>query len=613
MLRNEIALLAKETIDKIAAGEVVERPSSVAKELIENSIDAGATHITVEIVDGGKKLLRVTDNGCGIPKEQCAIAFMRHATSKLRDAKELATIGSLGFRGEALSSIAAVSHVELITKPSQQLSGVKYVVEGGKELALSDIGAPDGTTIVVQRLFYNTPARLKFLKTDATEGSYIADLMERLALSHPEISFSFISNGRQRLHTSGNGKLKDVIYQIYGKQLANSLLPLEVESEAYAITGFVGDATVARGNRNLETFFVAGRYIKSSLLQKALEEGYEGYLMSHQYPFAVLFVTAKSALVDVNVHPTKQEVRFTDEATIYSLLRLAVVSALKSKEDIAAVSAGKDEPELISSYEPLVSVEEYIAKDFASDATAEEYTIKEYVSEKSIDEHSTKKIVLDNLDNAKEDKPVIAPAYEQKSFLSEEALKGHRIIGQVFDTYWLVEFDEKLYLIDQHAAHEKVLYERMMAQLKEKQMTSQMISPPIIVTLSLAEQQLLAECNEAFSAIGFAVEAFGGAEFAINAIPANLYSIDARQLFMDLLAECASIRKNEALDVIKEKVASMSCKAAVKGHNHLSFKEVETLIDDLLKLDNPYHCPHGRPTIISMSKYEIEKKFKRIV
>ncbi len=593
MVGNEITLLTQETIDKIAAGEVIERPVSVAKELVENSIDAGATAITVEIIDGGKKLLRVTDNGCGISKKQCAIAFLRHATSKLKNASELTQIGSLGFRGEALSSIAAVSHVELTTKTAEEITGVKYVIEGGKELSLSEAGAPDGTTISVQRIFYNTPARLKFLKTDATEASYIADLMERLALSHPEISFSFISNGRERLHTSGNGKLFDVIYQIYGKQLANALLPLTAESESYQITGFIGDATIARGNRNLETFFVSGRYIKIHVLLKALEEGYAGYLMSHQYPFACIFITAKSAMIDVNVHPTKQEVRFADEASIYALLLSADKAALVSKEDIAAVSV--DDEDVAIELEPITA-------DWSNPIIPVEEVVEVPISEPV----EVKNTTLD-------EQPTEQVEYVQQSFLSEKALKGHRIIGQVFDTYWLVEFDEKLYIIDQHAAHEKVLYEKMMAQLADKQMSSQMISPPIVVTLSLSEQQLLDDCSQAFEQIGFIIEPFGGSEYAINAIPSNLYSIDAKQIFMDLLAECASIRRNEALDIIKEKVASMSCKAAVKGHNHLSYREVETLINDLLELDNPYHCPHGRPTIISMSKYEIEKKFKRIV
>ncbi len=621
MVRQDIQVLSKDTIDQIAAGEVVERPASVVKELVENAIDAGSTAITVEIKNGGKSFIRITDNGCGIPARQLSTAFLRHATSKLRNTDELMHIQSLGFRGEALSSISAVSHVEMITKTENELMGSRYVIEGSEEVSLTEVGAPEGTTIMVYQLFYNTPARLKFLKSDTTEASYIAELMERLALSHPDISFCFISSGKEKLHTSGNGNLKDMIYQIYGRDVASNLIEVSLENENYQIAGYVGEAALARGNRSLETFFVQGRFIKSALLSKALESGYAGYLMQHQYPFCVLNVTSKNATVDVNVHPTKQEVRFDDEISISNLLTDGIQEVINHKEDIVEIEISEPKAEA-----SLVSLMERVEVD-SQESVVEESPIEQILPKKEsvatlsrtvepfekkklaqIKEKITAEIHKDTPYERKYEE-----FYEQQTFLTEEARKTHRIIGQVFDTYWLVEFDGKLYIIDQHAAHEKVLYEKMMKQLRDKTMTSQHLSPSIIVTLSRMEQQILEEYQDAFVEIGFDISSFGGNEYAINAVPGNLYSLDYKQLFLDLLTECEQQKRGDDLELIKEKIASMSCKAAVKGNNRLSQPEIETLIDDLLSLDNPYHCPHGRPTIISMTKYELEKKFRRIV
>lgn len=633
MVRNKIAVLEKSTIDKIAAGEVVERPSSVVKELVENAIDAGASAITVEIKDGGKSYIRITDNGCGIPEDELSVAFMRHSTSKLRDASELADIHTLGFRGEALSSISAVSRVEMITKPADTLMGVRYVIEGSKEVSLDKIGAPDGTTIMVYQLFFNTPARKKFLKTDTTEASYISELMERLALSHPDISFCFISNKKEKIHTSGNGNLMDTIYQIYGRQIASNLLAVEKETDLLKVSGFIGNSNVARGNRSLENFYINGRYIKSPLLSKSVEEGYVGYLMQHQYPFCVLMITTKEASVDVNVHPTKQEVRFDDEMAIADIFKSLIFERLYQREDIAEVTldenvqaaslrkttendatdpgsesitcepeSKKEETIIEVAPEPfeksrLEKMRQKITAQIHAD-TPYERKYQEYYQEKEKEQ-----------DQSREEKVT----YEQTSFLSEQARAKHRIIGQVFDTYWLIEHDNKLYIIDQHAAHEKVLFERMMKQWQDKEMTTQYVSPPIIVSLTRAEQDILKRYEEVFSELGYVISSFGGNEFAIEGVPGNLFSFDVKEFFMELLASCGELKGNDGHDMIVEKVASMSCKAAVKGNNRLSYPEIEELLDELLSLENPYHCPHGRPTIIAMTKYELEKKFKRIV
>lgn len=621
MVRNKIAVLEKATIDKIAAGEVVERPASVVKELVENAIDAGADAITVEIKDGGKSYIRITDNGCGISEEELPVAFLRHSTSKLRDASELSDIHTLGFRGEALSSISAVSRVEMITKPQTELMGVRYVVEGSQEVSMDKIGAPDGTTIMVYQLFFNTPARKKFLKSDMTEASYISELMERLALSHPDVSFLFISNKKEKIHTSGNGNLMDTIYQIYGRQIASNLLAVEKETDLLTVCGFIGNSNVARGNRSLENFYINGRYIKSPLLSKAVEEGYVGYLMQHQYPFCVLQITTKEAAVDVNVHPTKQEVRFDDEIAIADIFKTLVFERLHQREDIAEVTLDE---------EIEIEKEKEQSKPVAEERTPEPFEkarlqqMREKITkqihadtpyERKYQEFYQKRESDTNAHAPKQELPETSkPAtYEQTSFLTREARAKHHIIGQVFDTYWLIEHDNKLYIIDQHAAHEKVLYERMMKQLKNKEMTTQYVSPPIILSLTRAEQDILERFADVFTELGYVISPFGGSEFAIEGVPGNLFSFDVKTFFMELLASCDSLKENDGHDMILEKIASMSCKAAIKGNNHLSRPEIEALLEELLSLDNPYHCPHGRPTIIAMTKYELEKKFKRIV
>ncbi|PHU35051.1 DNA mismatch repair endonuclease MutL [Pseudobutyrivibrio ruminis] len=641
---GKINVLSQETIDKIAAGEVVERPASVAKELIENSIDAGATAISIEIKGGGIEYLRITDNGVGIEKDQIPVAFLRHSTSKIKDAEDLNNVHSLGFRGEALSSISAVSKVELITKTKDNLLGASYIIEGAKEVSLSDVGAPDGTTFIIRQLFYNTPARKKFLKAESTEGSYVFDVVEHLALSHPEISFKLIINGKEKLMTSGNGSLSDTIYQIYGRQIAANILDISYEDELFSITGYIGLSVIARGNRAFEHFFVNDRYIKSNNLSRACEEGYYGFLMGHQYPFFVLNIDCIDGAVDVNVHPTKQEVRFENESKVCEILTKAINSRLRRREDVVEAKVEEEKPRFNNTFNTIIpepiekatsvnksfSVEKATLLDTSSDELIADYK-SESSSEQEIkpvklpepfEKNRLEAIKASITSQIRKDTPYEkkfaeknsgGEKYEQISFLTREAVKEHKIIGQVFDTYWIIEYDKNMYIIDQHAAHEKVLFEKTMARLKNKEMTSQMVSPPVIISLSQQDILLYERYHDAFESLGYRVESFGGNELAITAVPGNLFSLDPKQFFLEALADCQSYKASDSFDIIVERVASMSCKAAVKGNNKLSLPEIKTLINDLLELDNPYHCPHGRPTMISFSEYELAKKFKRIV
>ena len=615
-----IAILNQETIDKIAAGEVVERPCSVVKELVENAIDAGSTAITVEIKEGGISFIRITDNGCGIERDQVAVAFYRHSTSKIRSAEDLLTVKSLGFRGEALSSISAVARVELITKTYDELTGTRYVIEGSKELSNEEIGAPDGTTFIVKDLFYNVPARRKFLKTAQTEGSYISDMVEKLALSHPDISFKFINNNQTKLHTSGNGNRKDIIYHIFGREISSSLLEVKHECEYFKVEGFIGKPVITRGNRNYENYFINGRYVKSNILSRAIEEAYKSFLMQHQYPFTVLYFTFFSEL-DVNVHPTKMELRFDNNNEIYVELCDTIYAILSRKEMIPEVPVD-------STPAPKKIVHEY------KEPIPEPFEKRRINEVRAADSRS---VYGQSVTSAVKDYSAIEPAaktpetstaYEpaqavtgtqqtlgdyDKVFLTESAKKQFSIIGQLFKTYWLIEFEDKLYIIDQHAAHEKVLYEKTMARLANKDFTSQRISPPIVMTLDARECEMLEKYRPQIEQFGYEVEHFGGKEYMISAIPDNLFNIDMKDLFIEMLDDFSNATGRQTPDIITEKVASMSCKAAVKGNDKLTLPEINKLIDELLSLDNPYNCPHGRPTIISMSKYEIEKKFKRIV
>ena len=615
-----IAILNQETIDKIAAGEVVERPCSVVKELVENAIDAGSTAITVEIKEGGISFIRITDNGCGIERDQVAVAFYRHSTSKIRSAEDLLTVKSLGFRGEALSSISAVARVELITKTYDELTGTRYVIEGSKELSNEEIGAPDGTTFIVKDLFYNVPARRKFLKTAQTEGSYISDMVEKLALSHPDISFKFINNNQTKLHTSGNGNRKDIIYHIFGREISSSLLEVKHECEYFKVEGFIGKPVITRGNRNYENYFINGRYVKSNILSRAIEEAYKSFLMQHQYPFTVLYFTFFSEL-DVNVHPTKMELRFDNNNEIYVELCDTIYAILSRKEMIPEVPVDSTPApkKIVHEYKEPIP-EPFEKRRINEVRAAESKSVYGQSVTSAVKDYSAIETAAKTPETSTAYKPAqVVTGTQQtlgdydKVFLTESAKKQFSIIGQLFKTYWLIEFEDKLYIIDQHAAHEKVLYEKTMARLANKDFTSQRISPPIVMTLDAKEREMLEKYRPQIEQFGYEVEHFGGKEYMISAIPDNLFNIDMKDLFIEMLDDFSNATGRQTPDIITEKVASMSCKAAVKGNDKLTLPEINKLIDELLSLDNPYNCPHGRPTIISMSKYEIEKKFKRIV
>ena len=641
---SKIQVLDQITIDKIAAGEVIERPASIVKELAENAIDAGAGAIVIEIKEGGISFIRITDNGCGIAKEDVSNAFLRHSTSKIRSVDDLMDIHTLGFRGEALSSIAAVSRVELITKTRENDFGITYRIEGGKEISIEETGAPDGTTFLVRQLFYNTPARRKFLKTPMTEASHVADLVTRLALSHPEISFQFINNGQSKIHTSGNGNLKDVIYHIYGRDIASHLLEVKAENEHLKLTGYIGEPIVSRGNRNFENYYINGRYVKSQMISKAIEDAYKDFTMQHKYPFTVLHLEVKGDLLDVNVHPTKMEVRFGNQQEVYNFLCEAIGRSLHHEELIPHVEVPEPPQSAEISFSSTASKEKNKKTEEKQSALCKntgktgkkdlDYFMKqmrERVMSRHQEEEAEKIVPVHEIAKSnviKEEtvpyrstpaqdtvpeKPKQLNLFEEK-LLDKQSVKEHRIIGQLFETYWLIEFQNSLYIIDQHAAHERVLYEKTLQGMKSRDYTSQNISPPIVLNLSMGEAQLLEKYMDQFTRIGFEFENFGPDSYAVCAVPDNLFSIAKKDLLMEMIDSLSDeIYTGLTPDVVDEKIASMSCKAAVKGNMKLSYAEADALIGELLALDNPYHCPHGRPTIISMSKREIEKKFKRIV
>ena len=662
----QIQVLDQITIDKIAAGEVIERPASIVKELVENSIDAKAASVTVEIQDGGISLIRVTDNGSGIEREDIRNAFLRHSTSKIRKVEDLAHIASLGFRGEALSSISAVTRTELITKTKEDTFGTRYVIEGGVEQSLEDAGAPDGTTFLVRQLFYNVPARRKFLKTPMTEAGHVQDLLMRLALSHPEVAFTFINNGQTKMRTSGNGKLKDVIYSIYGREAAANLIELDYSMDGLVMKGYLGKPVITRGNRNFENYFVNGRYVKNAMLSKAIEDAYKDFLMQHKFPFVVIHFQVDGEKIDVNVHPTKMEMRFQRQQDVYNIVYEGVHRTLLEPELIPQVEAPapkvisqpksespfllkpktapqpmekkpeeKEEPhdeayfmkkmkERVLSYHQRNSSAEVAKKEQIFRPQAQAERIKDALArakevEKQPQKQAEEQPELIRETPVYETKPVTEEKAEQLNLFEEHLLKRekkaeYKLIGQVFETYWLVEFENSLYIIDQHAAHERVLYERTLKEMKNREFTAQYLSPPIILSLSMQEAQVLNENMDRFTRIGFEIEPFGGEEYAVRAIPDNLFGIAKKELLLEMLDDLTDgISTSMTPELIDEKVASMSCKAAVKGNNRLSAQEADALIGELLLLENPYHCPHGRPTIIAMTQRELGKKFKRIV
>ncbi|MEI3189214.1 MAG: DNA mismatch repair endonuclease MutL [Lachnospiraceae bacterium] len=680
---GKIAVLDQQTIDKIAAGEVVERPASVVKELVENAIDAGATQITVEIKEGGIGYIRITDNGSGMEKDDIPVAFLRHSTSKIRSADDLLGVSSLGFRGEALSSISAVAMVELITKTKENDLGSRCCIEGGVQKSLEEIGAPDGTTFIIRNLFYNTPARKKFLKSEMSEASAIHELMTHLAMSHPEVGFKVLIGGQMRIQTSGNGNLKDVIYHLYGRDVAMRLIEVDREEGPLHVRGFLGKPEISRGNRNYENYFVNGRYVKSKIIAKGIEDGYKTFMMQHRYPFVCLDIHMDGKMLDVNVHPTKMELRFSNQNLVYDLLERMTKDALSGRELIPEVTLDEPKKQVVmpekapQQVPPVQTLREpestyQVQKPAAVPTASVERTIPSYQKpeqkvplekmwttpepqkepvkpqDKNLEyfmEQMRKRVEerykapeapapteqRETTETAQstvpeqsatvpetpvEEKPPQKPEqldlFDGK-LLSKEAAVHHVIIGQLFDTYWLVQFGEKLYIIDQHAAHEKVLYERLMKDLRNRTFQSQMLSPPIILNLSMQEEELFLKYRSCFTEMGFEIEEFGEKAYAVRAVPANLPGVARREILMELLDSLSDITGSGNSESLMDKVASMSCKAAVKGNHQMSAMEAKALIDELLSLENPYNCPHGRPTIISMSKYELEKKFKRIV
>lgn len=627
---SKIQVLDQNTINQIAAGEVIDRPASVVKELLENAIDANATMITVEIKDGGTSLIRITDNGSGIEKDDIKIAFLRHSTSKIRTALDLITVSSLGFRGEALSSIAAVCQVELITKTKEALTGIRYKIEGGNEQCFEEVGAPEGTTFIVRNIFFNTPARRKFLKTAQTEAGYISEIIEKIALSHPDISINFINNGQAKVHTSGNGNLKDVIYSIYGRDITNNLIEINCSNDFMKMSGYIGKSVISKGNRSFENYFINGRYIKSNIISKAIEDGYKFILMQHKYPFTVINFEINPELLDVNVHPAKMELRFRKAESIYPWIMENINGALLEKPNILNIELdNKNEKQPIPDKAPEpfevkrteinrilgdtdINITEIKQVNNEPEVVKKVYepdneTLK--ISEKT--DYTTQEKASNKVDEPKPVQQELTSVFDD--FLSDTARPKHKLIGQVFDTYWIVEYDNKMYIIDQHAAHEKVMFESLMEKYKNKEIASQVINPPIILNLSMNEAALLDKYMDNFKEIGFEIEVFGGQDYAVRAVPADLYTLDSYSVLTNIIDNLSAENGKMVSELITEKIASMSCKAAVKGNSILSVSEANALIDQLLSLDNPYNCPHGRPTIISMSKYELEKKFKRII
>ena len=614
---SKIQLLDNATIDKIAAGEVVERPSSVVKELVENAIDAGATAVTVEIKDGGISFIRVTDNGNGIPSSQVKDAFLRHATSKIRTVEDLNTIQSLGFRGEALSSISAVAQVEIMTKQKESLMGVHYCLEGGIEKDFSQVGVPDGTTIIVKNLFFNTPARRKFLKTATTEGGYIADLCEHLAMSKPEIAFRFISNNQVKFHTSGNGNIREIIYRIFGKDFINEIIPIEKAGDGIKIHGFLGKPTLNRSNRNFETCFINGRFVKSTFLYKAIEEGYRAYLMQHKFPFAVLYFTMDTEKVDVNVHPTKMDIRITDSQIYYDFIVEAISSTLQHQEMIPDMEQVESlqKPSKPESIPKSSLPETFEQKRIENTKVKEDFS---YITNRLFGETTDSLQLTKEIQTSEPENKGPANTFTQMNFFEEKIIKQENkdkfeILGQVFQTYWIVRFEDKLLFVDQHAAHEKIKYENLLSSFHTGEIVSQTLQPPLVLHLTQKEETALNEYHEYFENLGFVWEDFGSHSIAMREMPLELYGKSEKRFFEDILDELVENGCKGTPDVVQEKIASMACKSAVKGNQSMNHSEMKELLDQLFTLDNPYHCPHGRPTIISMSKADLEKKFKRIV
>lgn len=707
----KIHLLSQECINQIAAGEVVERPGSIVKELVENALDAKATAISIEIKGGGISFLRVSDNGEGIFSEDLERAFMPHATSKIQNPKDLEEILSFGFRGEALASIASVAKVECISKRQEDFLAHRILVEGGSFSPIEEVGGMDGTSILVRDLFYNVPARKKFLLSESTEASRVEEMVEKLALANPGISFHFVKDGKSRFQTVGGGKLSDVVFGIYGKAFAKD--SLEIKESYYPssltglatlhIEGLLGKPSLTRSNRQYEIFFVNGRFVRDSLLSRALEDAYKPFLMQHKFPFAIVFLHLSPNLVDVNVHPQKLEVRFQNREKIYQALFDCVSKTLskadlidhsplslfqkeKEEKSTAFLSPSsqlwekkeeqketpdefrndqkdksieliseireqkKEKAEMVQGYS-IGEDSENVSENF-SEISSEKAQFRTEATEKTPfsaetpelnqqkDETGEEKLVYEELDltkgirleeekaSEKEENTVPKeeqffteseklPSAEQESlfspsFFSEEGEKEFRLIGQVFQTYWLIEFQKELFIMDQHAAHEKVNFEKMRKKTLEKPGISQGILPKTMI-FNAKEEELYEKTKDYFTHLGYRIRKEEDKRYLLEGIPADFPSLDAEMLFHEILDALAEEGNLSEAESVYNKIASMACKASVKGNQLLSFQEAEALVQKLFTLENPYACPHGRPTIVAFKKQDLEKMFKRIV
>lgn len=637
----KIHVLGTDTVNQIAAGEVIERPSSIVKELVENAIDAHASQVTVEIREGGIEYLRVSDNGDGIAEDDLKNAFLPHATSKIRSLSDLESIMSFGFRGEALSSIAAVSDVELITKTKEDFFSHRILVKGGEIGKVEEVAGVDGSTFLIRNLFYNVPARKKFLYSESTESNRVEDIVEKLALANHQVSFHFIRDGKTRFQSLGSSRMQDIVYSIYGKEQSKESLPLEGAYYPSSITGMptvhirglLGRPNVTRANRQFELFFVNGRYVHDALLSRALEDAYKPFLMQHKFPFAILFLDITPSLMDVNVHPQKLEVRFQNREQIYQAVFNAVNVALSHanlidqnplspflQEEKAEKKIGIPKREGNRDEESIVPLTEPSLRKLSEERRT---VYSEFDLTKSLEKHSLSE---EQQSLAEPGVPFDAPKTEKQTkwnsipkqeslfsapFLSEEARKSHRIIGEIFRTYWLIEYAESLYIMDQHAAHEKVNFERMMKRKREKKQMSQNILP-LSIHLQNKEKEILFTYSRTFQEMGYQWDEEAGG-VRLTAIPVDFPSVNKEEVFLEILDGLSEDSEQLSGESLYNKIASMSCKAAIKGNQQISFQECDALLDELLQLENPFACPHGRPTIIAFRKQDLEKMFKRIV
>ncbi|WP_129597135.1 DNA mismatch repair endonuclease MutL [Anaerophilus nitritogenes] len=635
-MTKRIYKLKKHIANKIAAGEVVDRPSSVVKELMENAIDAGAEKITVEIKEGGKSYIRITDDGSGIHPSDIEVAFERHATSKIRDIEDLNRVMSLGFRGEALASIVSVSQVELITKVEDSYVGTQIQIHGGEVIYKKEVGCPKGTTFIVKNLFYNVPARLKFLKANTTETAYISDLVTKFSLAYPNISFRFINNGTIVFTTSGNGKVIDNIFSIYGKEIAQNMLFANEKESGVTLQAYISKPNISRGNKKLQVFFVNGRYVKNKMISEAIEEAYKTLTMINRFPICFLYIQVDPNSIDVNIHPTKIEIRFDDPEKIKKFIIKVLKDALLHEDLIPPVSFEKKVKKEEGHQERILDIpiqkeknelpikEIPVKENFINPFKKLENPIKEDIKQDKKEdikiEDATKDIehpvVIEDKPNyitnnkVKEESIKVQEDTKPKEIKVHSEIKNIQIIGQIFNTYLIGQYEETMYLIDQHAAHERIMYEYLTNHYKYKSVMSQKLLVPIVLELSYIEYERVKNNINFFVNLGFEIEEFGVNTFMIRGVPMVFGEPEAKKFFMEALDQLKDSIQN-SYDLKAEKIISMSCKKAIKAHDKLDKLEIDSLMKQLSELENPYTCPHGRPVIVKMTQYELERKFKR--